>query len=86
MPDDFIYKFGPFELHSQSRQLWKNGVLAPLPEAEFRILEHMVSHPGVTFTEAELIEVAWGARAEAQANVDGTIAKLQQLFGDDSLG
>jgi len=73
------FRLDPSEM---SVEVDRQGV--SLTPAEFRLLAHLVSTPGVVFTREQLIDVAWdedGTPASTRA-VDSVIKRLRKKLGE----
>ena len=64
-----------------ARKITRHGKTVELTAQEFRILEHLVAHPGRTFTRQELISGAWGFDYQGtERTVDNFMRQLRQKF------
>ena len=64
-----------------ARKITRGGKTVDLTAQEFRILEHLVAHPGRTFTRQELISGAWGFDYQGtERTVDNFMRQLRQKF------
>jgi DNA-binding response OmpR family regulator len=74
-----VVKFADVVVDLDARQASRNGVSIDLTAQEFRMLEHMLSHPGRTFTREELISAAWGFDYRGtERTVDNFMRQLRQ--------
>jgi len=54
-----IYRFGPYELRTRTRELYKQGVKLKLRPQPFQVLEILVEHTGDVVTREELRDRLW---------------------------
>jgi DNA-binding response OmpR family regulator len=74
-----VVRFGDVEVDLDGRRVTRNGKPVELTAQEFRILEHLVVHPGRTFTRQELISAAWGFDYQGtERTVDNFVRQLRQ--------
>ena len=75
---------GELELNPVSRQARRNGTPLALTATEFRLLEFMMSRPGVVFSREQLLDSVWGQdRAITDRAVDVYVLRLRQKVEDD---
>jgi DNA-binding response OmpR family regulator len=76
--DTDILKAGPLELDRSSYQVRLDGQPVPLTATEFRLLEHLMKHPGQVFQRDRLLDVVWGDdRDVLERTVDAYIVRLR---------
>jgi len=74
-----VVRFGDVEVDLDGRRVTRGGKQVELTAQEFRILEHLVVHPGRTFTRQELISAAWGFDYQGtERTVDNFMRQLRQ--------
>ena len=72
------------ELDPASRQVRLNGVPLSLTATEFRLLEFLMSRPGVVFSREQLLNSVWGQdRAITDRAVDVYVLRLRQKVESD---
>ena len=72
-------KSGGLELDRSSCRVRLNGQLLALTATEFRLLEFLMSRPGVVFSREQLLDGVWGHdRAVTDRTVDVYILRLRQ--------
>jgi len=72
------------ELDPASRQVRLNGEVLALTATEFRLLEFMMSRPGVVFSREQLLNSVWGQdRAITDRAVDVYVLRLRQKIEQD---
>jgi DNA-binding winged helix-turn-helix (wHTH) protein/TolB-like protein/Tfp pilus assembly protein PilF len=80
------YRFGPFELDSQSGDLRKYGIRLKLQEKPCQILFSLLERPGELITREELRARLWGSNTfvEFEHNLDIAVNKLRATLGDSA--
>jgi DNA-binding response OmpR family regulator len=77
-------KAGGLELDRASCRVSLNGTSLSLTATEFRLLEFLMSRPGVVFSREQLLDAVWGHdRAVTDRTVDVYILRLRQKIEDD---
>ncbi len=77
-------KSGPLELDRNSCRVRLNGGFVSLTATEFRLLEFLMSRPGVVFSREQLLDAVWGHdRAVTDRTVDVYILRLRQKIEAD---
>ncbi|MEI9963343.1 MAG: winged helix-turn-helix domain-containing protein [Caulobacteraceae bacterium] len=67
------------ELTASERSVRLGGVTLPLPPREFRLLEHLMAHPGEVIGVERLQENAWGEASEPQPElVRAVVSRLRR--------
>jgi DNA-binding response OmpR family regulator len=80
-----IMRAGPLELDRNSCVVRMNGAPLSLTATEFRLLEYLMSRPGVVFSREQLLDAVWGQdRAVTDRTVDVYILRLRQKIEADS--
>ena len=82
------YRFGGWQLDVVTRELsCPAGRLAPLRNAEFRVLSSLLAHGNRVVARTKLIELARGRDAGPfDRSIDVRISRLRQILGDDARG
>jgi DNA-binding response OmpR family regulator len=78
-----ILEAGGVELDRTSCQVRLNGTPLQLTATEFRLLEFLMSRPGVVFSREQLLDAVWSDRAITDRAVDVYILRLRQKIEDD---
>ncbi len=79
-----ILSAGGLELDPASRQVRLNGEVLALTATEFRLLEFLMSRPGVVFSREQLLNSVWGQdRAITDRAVDVYVLRLRQKIEQD---
>jgi DNA-binding response OmpR family regulator len=77
-------KSGTLELDRSSCRVWLNGEEIQLTATEFRLLEFLMTRPGVVFSREQLLDSVWGHdRAVTDRTVDVYILRLRQKVEPD---
>jgi two-component system phosphate regulon response regulator PhoB len=78
-PTNKILKAGDLELDRTRCQVHLTGQEIALTATEFRLLEFLMSRPGVVFSREQLLDAVWGHdRAVTDRTVDVYILRLRQ--------
>ncbi|MGO4882480.1 MAG: response regulator transcription factor [Bryobacteraceae bacterium] len=79
-----VLEAGALQLDRSSCQARLNGALLSLTATEFRLLEFLMSRPGVVFSREQLLNAVWGQdRAITDRAVDVYILRLRQKIEAD---
>jgi DNA-binding response OmpR family regulator len=79
-----VLEAGGVELDRTSCQVRLNGVTLSLTATEFRLLEFLMSRPGVVFSREQLLNAVWGQdRAITDRAVDVYVLRLRQKVEQD---
>ena len=79
-----VLESGPLELDTTSRQVRLHGMPLQLTATEFRLLEFLMSRPGVVFSREQLLNSVWGQdRAITDRAVDVYVLRLRQKIEQD---
>jgi DNA-binding response OmpR family regulator len=79
-----VLKSGGLELDRTSCRVRLNGETLSLTATEFRLLEFLMSRPGVVFSREQLLDAVWGHdRAVTDRTVDVYILRLRQKTETD---
>lgn len=80
-----VLKAATLELDRSSCEVRLDGALLTLTATEFRLLEFLMSRPGVVFSREQLLDAVWGHdRAVTDRTVDVYILRLRQKIETDS--
>ena len=79
-----VLKAATLELDRSSCEVRLGGGLLTLTATEFRLLEFLMSRPGVVFSREQLLDAVWGHdRAVTDRTVDVYILRLRQKIETD---
>jgi DNA-binding response OmpR family regulator len=74
-----VLKAGGLEVDGSRRQVLLDGGEVSLTATEFRLLEFLMTRPGVVFSREQLLDAVWGhGRAVTDRTVDVYILRLRQ--------
>jgi DNA-binding response OmpR family regulator len=77
-------KAGPLELNRTQYMVRLEGKPVPLTATEFRLLDHLMSHPGQVFSRQRLLDAVWGNRRDIlERTVDAYIVRLRNKIEDE---
>jgi DNA-binding response OmpR family regulator len=80
-----VLKSGKLELDRTSCRVRLDNELLSLTATEFRLLEFLMSRPGVVFSREQLLDAVWGHdRAVTDRTVDVYILRLRQKIEPES--
>src|SRR5271165_884405 len=83
-PPSRVLEAGGLELDTTSRQVRLSGTPLSLTATEFRLLEFLMSRPGVVFSREQLLNSVWGQdRAITDRAVDVYVLRLRQKVEAD---
>ena len=79
-----VLKAATLELDASRCEVRLNGELLTLTATEFRLLEFLMSRPGIVFSREQLLDAVWGHdRAVTDRTVDVYILRLRQKIETD---
>ena len=79
-----LIRSGPIELDRSSCRVRLHGEEITLTATEFRLLEYLMSRPGVVFSREQLLDAVWGQdRAVTDRTVDVYVLRLRQKVESD---
>jgi DNA-binding response OmpR family regulator len=79
-----VIEAGGLELDVASRQVKLHGNSLSLTATEFRLLEFLMSRPGIVFSREQLLNSVWGQdRAITDRAVDVYVLRLRQKVEQD---
>jgi len=67
------YKFGPYEVHTRTRELYNQGTKLKLRPQAFQVLQVLIEHAGDVVTREELRQMlwpGWNLRVSSQCSND----------------
>jgi len=78
--------FGPFELHTRSRELYKHGVRLKLRPQPFQILNELLNRSGELVTREELRDRLWSSETfvDFEQSLNTSIKELRAVLGDSA--
>ena len=73
--------FGDLEMDTVAHKVRRSGNLIPLGPTEFRLLRHLLEHPGWVFSRERLLDSVWGQDTEIELRtVDVHIRRLRKAI------
>jgi TolB-like protein/DNA-binding winged helix-turn-helix (wHTH) protein/Tfp pilus assembly protein PilF len=81
-----LVRFGPFELRSRTKELFKGKTKLRLRPQPFRILEILLEHPGEMVTREELRAQVWsaGTHVDFEHGLNAAIKELRGVLSDSA--
>lgn len=79
------WRFGPFELDSVDRRLFRDGKVVALPPKAFDILTILVRNAGRLVRRDDLFQAVWPSVNVEDANLTNNITVLRRLLGTNSI-
>lgn len=83
-----VYKMGDIEMDRTSHKVMRNGVEINLGPTEYKLLEHLIQHPGRVFSREQLLNAVWGSGIFVEIRtVDVHIGRLRKALtknGEDN--
>ena len=81
-----VYHFGPYELRTQSREVYKNGIKLKLRRQPFQVLLTLVERSGDVVTREELRGRLWPSDTfvDFEHGLNTAIAELRGLLNDSA--
>lgn len=77
------YRFGPFLLDPQARELQRDGQRIDLPLSTIDCLIHLVRHRGRPVGRDELAAAVWGRVDVSEVSLSHAVMRLRKVLGDD---
>jgi two-component system phosphate regulon response regulator PhoB len=79
-----VLTFGDLEMDTVAHKVRRAGNLVPLGPTEFRLLRHLLEHPGWVFSRERLLDSVWGQDSEIELRtVDVHIRRLRKAINAD---
>lgn len=80
-----IYRFGSFELKTETRELSKRGIRLRLQTKPLQILELLLAHPGELITREELCKRLWPETfVDFESGLNTAVNRLRVALGDSA--
>ena len=74
-----VLSFGDLEMDTVAHKVRRAGDVVPLGPTEFRLLRHLLEHPGWVFSRERLLDSVWGQDTEIELRtVDVHIRRLRK--------
>jgi two-component system phosphate regulon response regulator PhoB len=76
-----VLSFGDLEMDTVAHKVRRGGDVIPLGPTEFRLLRHLLEHPGWVFSRERLLDSVWGQDSEIELRtVDVHIRRLRKAI------
>ena len=81
-----MYRFGPFEIETETAELRKHGLRIRIQEQPFRILLMLLERPGQIVTRNEIATELWpeGTYVDFDRGMNSAITRLRQILADSA--
>jgi DNA-binding response OmpR family regulator len=81
-----VVGFGPFQLHTKTGELRRDGRKVRLQEQPFRVLKMLVEHPGEVLTMEGIRKTLWpnDTIVEFDNSIHAAIKKVRLALGDSA--
>jgi len=82
-----IYRFGPFEVRTRVRELYRSGTKVRLRGQPFQLLQALLNHPGEIVTREQMRDELWPSDTfvDFEHGINASLRKLRQALGDSAL-
>ena len=83
-PNPDVFRFGVFQLDTQSGELRRHGLKVRLPDQSFEILKTLLGRPGEVVTRDELRHVLWTSETfvDFEGGLNSAVRKLREALDD----
>lgn len=80
------YKFGPYEVHTRTRELYNQGIKLKLRKQAFQVLHVLVEHAGDVVTREELRQMLWpaGTFVDFEHGLNSSVKELRRALRDSA--
>jgi two-component system phosphate regulon response regulator PhoB len=76
-----VLSFEDLELDMASHKVRRGGETVPLGPTEFKLLRHLLEHPGHVFSRERLLDAVWGRDSEIETRtVDVYVRRLRRAI------
>jgi eukaryotic-like serine/threonine-protein kinase len=81
-----IYRFGSFELRTETGELWKHGIRVKLQIKPLQVLEALLARPGEVVTREDLCGKLWptGTFVDFESGLNTATNRLRVALGDSA--
>ncbi len=82
-----VYRFGPFEVRTRVRELYRSGTKIRLRGQTFQLLQALLNHPGEIVTREQMRAELWPSDTfvDFEHGINASLRKLRQALGDSAL-
>ncbi len=80
------YKFGPYEVHTRTRELYNQGIKLKLRPQAFQVLRVLVEHAGDVVTREQLRQTLWpaGTFVDFEHGLNSSVKELRRALRDSA--
>jgi DNA-binding winged helix-turn-helix (wHTH) protein/predicted ATPase len=80
------YKFGQYEVHTRTRELYNQGIKLKLRPQAFQLLQVLVEHAGDVVTREELCQKLWptGTFVDFEHGLNSSVKELRRALRDSA--
>ncbi len=80
------YRFGPYEVHTRTRELYNQGTKLKLRPQAFQVLQILVEHAGDVVTREELHRMLWpaGTFVDFEHGLNSSVKELRRALRDSA--
>jgi two-component system phosphate regulon response regulator PhoB len=79
-----VARYGDIVMDRVAHRVRRGGKEIHLGPTEFRLLDHLMRHPGRVFSREQLLDAVWGSEIYVEARtVDVHIGRLRKALGED---
>jgi len=81
-----IYRFGPFEVRTRVRELYRSGTKVRLRGQPFQLLQVLLNHPGEVVTREQMRAELWPSNTfvDFEHGINASLRKLRIALGDSA--
>jgi len=85
-PGARVFRFGVFELDTDSGELRRHGLKVRLPDQSFHILRALLLHPGEVVTREDLQKILWPGETfvDFEVGLNSAVRKLREALDDSA--
>jgi len=81
---DDVVQVGDIEIDRAAHRVRRGGVEVHLGPTEYRLLDHLIQHPGRVFSREQLLDAVWGSDVYVEARtVDVHVGRLRKALNVD---
>ena len=83
---DAIYRFGPYELHTRTHEVYKHGTKLKVRPQSFQVLQALVQRSGDVVTREEVRQLLWPGETfvDFEHGLNTAIRELRGLLNDSA--
>jgi len=79
-----VVAVGDIEMDRAAHRVRRGGVEVHLGPTEYRLLDHLIQHPGEVFSREQLLDAVWGSDVYVEARtVDVHVGRLRKALNID---